>query len=470
MKLWKKVYFVTLIVTLCLVNLGIYGLFHITYKQMLLSEKKLCTTEFLLLQQNLSENVAVLEENIIFTSKYFHTFLSSYNDYYKDNHISLTGWYAEKVSYGKKNSWSKEHTSSLQQVVTISTYNNRTIISVSDCLDYSHPSYRIGLQKDLTDFDTTWNLLSSFYIVGSLILSVGISFILGIVVRRLLKPVDTLIDAVNIIGSGNLSHRVILSGKDELSVLGTQINNMAETLEENVSTLEDEATKKQQLIDNLAHEMNTPLTSIQGFTQYLQLGNIKEQEQTECLQFISQETNRLKNISSTILTMAKLQNNTIPMQEFSLKNLCDRISSIEQHLCQKKQIILTIDCQVNNFTGNEILLESLLRNLIENAFHAITEEGTILVSLKNTSSSLLLSVSDTGCGIPSDKIDCIFEPFYRLDKSRNRAHGGSGLGLPFCKAIVELHNGTITVESIEKEGTIFTILLPDNLSKNFTLL
>lgn len=477
MKLWKKVYLVTLTLMILCVNLGIYGLFHITYKQMLQAERKHCMTEFSMLQKSFSENVKELEQSVYLDEKRFCAFLSAYGNYYNDNDFSLTGWHCKVLLHpnNQKEKWTEEHVQSFGQVVNIDNKDGHTILSVSDCLDSSHGFYRIGLQKKLTDFDETWSRLVPVYIGGSLLLSVGLSLLLGIVVRRLLKPVDMLTDAVNDIRSGNLSRRVRLAGNDELSKLGGKINEMAAALEENVALMQEEATQKQQLIDNLAHEMNTPITSIQGFTRYLQIGNVKEEEKAECLEFIDTETNRLKGISTTILNMAKLRNNEVEMQKFSLKEMCERIYQLEKPACEEQQVNLSMECEIDLFVGNEVLLESLLRNFIHNSMHATSPKGSISVVVKEEFSvdpanenienkCFLLSVSDTGSGIPKEAVPHIFDLFFRVDKSRSRALGGSGLGLAFCKTIVELHHGTIKVDTEEGVGTTFTVKLPENFN------
>ena len=473
MKLWKKVYLVTLTLTILCVNFGIYGLFHITYKQMLQAERKHCMTEFSLLQQSFSGNVKELEQSVYLNEERFQAFLSSYGSSYSENDFSLAGWHCRELLYPneQKETWTKEHSDSSEQVVTIENEKGYTVLSISDCLDSSHEFYRIGLKKQLTDFDRTWNRLGPVFIGGSLLVSMGISLLLGIVVRWLLKPIDTLTEVVNDIRSGDLSRRVSLSGRDELSKLGERVNEMAAALEENVAFIQEEAAQKQQLIDNLAHEMNTPITSIQGFTQYLQIGNIKEAEQAECLEFIACETNRLKGISTTILDMAKLRNSNVEMQKFSLKKMCDRIYQLEKLVCDKQQVKFDMECEVETFIGNEVLLESLMRNLIHNSLHATSVNGSIVVTVrenafdngveKNTDKcGMELMVSDTGCGIPREALAHIFEPFYRVDKSRSRALGGSGLGLAFCKTIVELHGGRITVDTKEGVGTTFIVKLP----------
>lgn len=464
MKLWKKVYLFTLAITVICVNAGILGLFRITYRQMLNAEKKHCEAEFALLQQSLSANVAEMEQYVSLSEEYFEKFLSSYSSYYEEE-IHLIGLYQERIIFGESDpeiasgsqmDWQKNGV----QIIS----DKNTAIYVMNSLDAEHDSYRIVMRKDLKDFDETWNILWPLYLIGSIMLSIGISLLLGITVRYLMKPVDALGNAVKEVSSGDLSKRVVIRGKNEIADLGMQFNYMAEALEKNMKLLEAEAEKKQQLIDNLAHEMNTPITSIQGFARFLQIGNVKEEEQQECLGFILGEAKRLRDISSTLLEMARLNHNEIPMKTFSLKELSNRIESLMEQNCSNQNVVLSMKCESGDFYGNEVLMESLLRNLILNSLHAVQENGRIMVEISNTQRDqmafLSVIVRDDGCGIPKEALPFIFDPFYRVDKSRSRAVGGSGLGLPFCRKIVQLHDGRIYVQSEVSLGTTMIVELP----------
>lgn len=462
MKLWKKVYICTLAITVVFVKIGILGLFRFTYGQMLSAEKQHCKSEFELLQQSLSANVREMEQNVPLSIDDFNKFLNSYSSFYEDN-IRLTGLHGEQVVFGDERENTNERIDLQKNGVQIKK-DRYTSIYMVGYLDESHKSYRIVMKKELRDFDKTWSVLWPLYLAGSLLLSIGLSLVLGIVVKYLMKPIDVLTEAVGEIRSGDLSKRVMLRGHDELTDLGMQFNDMAESLEKNMQLLEEEVQKKQHLIDNLAHEMNTPITSIQGFAQFMRIGDIQENERQECLEFILTEAKRLKDISSTILEMARLNHTDIPMETFSVKKLCQKMERLMHQKCRKQNVALSLNCQAKDFWGNEALLESLLQNLFYNSLHALREKGriTIDIAYRKEGDIQLLSivVGDDGCGIPEPSIPYIFEPFYRVDKSRSRSFGGSGLGLPFCRRIAQLHGGDIRVKSKENAGTEMTVLLP----------
>ena len=269
---------------------------------------------------------------------------------------------------------------------------------------------------------------------------------------------------------GDLTTRVDISGNNELSRLGNQFNLMAGAIEDNIKELETQSQQKQELINNLAHEMNTPITSIQGFAEYVRMSELSEEEHEECINFIINESRRLKEISSTLLDMAHME----PTKSiFSIKQICERLESLNIKKFGVKKIACRIVCEIEEMNGNVVLIESLIRNLVNNAYNAVSdntisnrENGKIDIRIYKDNSQYIIKVSDNGCGIPKEHISQIFEPFYRVDKARSRMNGGSGLVLPFCNKIVEMHGGNIDVKSIVGEGTTFLVSFPlDNFLK-----
>ncbi len=459
MKLWKKIYLVALVVTVVCVNIGIFGIFKVTYTQMLNAEKKHSEAEFGIVRQAIASNIEEMEKSTQLNQDYFGRFIKAYNSYYDEN--TLIGGIYQKESVNAE--------ALPDQILTgdsgiLLNHGDNTCIYVYGSVDLEHPDYRLVMQRSLTDFDDTWDTLWPVYIAGSLVLSIGISIILAFSVRNVMKPVSDISNAVTDIAGGNLSRRVTVKGSNELSRLGSQLNNMTAALENNMNQLEEETRKKEQLINNLTHEMNTPITSIQGFAQYMQIGNLKAAEYQECSEYILNETSRLKNISETLLEMARLDNMKVTKKSFSVAAMAQRISGLYTQECYNRGIQLNMNCESKSFYGNETLLESLIRNLIVNSMHALENIDNPLISVNISGiDELLIEVKDNGCGIPEYAIDNIFDPFYRVSKSRSRASGGSGLGLAFVKTITAIHNGTIEVLSKEKCGTEMIVrLYPNN--------
>lgn len=461
MKLWKKVYLFALLIITLGINAGFLGIIYYTYEYMLGEEKDRCYTEFMVLRENISADIAKMEESASLDVDYFRKFLVAYNSYYESD-TQLMG-----MAFGKSVTEripAKELP--LDNGILIRDEEQTTVIYVSQILDDDHDNYRIVMRRTLDNFDIMWSTLQPMYIIGGIILSLGVSLTLAFAVRMVLKPMDKLEAATRKMQEGDLATRVEIAGKNELSKLGDQFNLMADAIEENIKELEQQSQQKQELINNLAHEMNTPITSIQGFADYMKMSKLSEEEHEECLDFIVNESKRLKDISSTLLDMANME---VSKNKFSIKAVCDRLNGLYAKKFESKKIAFRIVCEIEIMFGNGTLIEGLMRNLINNAYNAVSdkENGEINTRIYKCSNHVIIKISDNGCGISTEHIGHIFEPFYRVDKARSRMKGGSGLGLPLCYKIAQIHGGSIDVESVVGEGTTFLVNLPfDNLLEN----
>lgn len=451
MKLWKKVYLLTLIIVTMCVNIGFYGIVYFTYNKMLEAEKERCQTEYIMMSQNLSNDILEMEKAIPLDEVYFEKYIKAYNSYCDEN---------TKIYGVVKNSLIGEEISKDEVLdeMGIHIYDeSQTVIYVNQVLDEEHKNYQLIMEKKLIDFDETWNTLLPLYLIGGIVLSLGVSIILAAAVRGVLRPMDRLEKAAKKMQEGDWSSRVKIQGNHELAKLGRQFNSMAESIEENIVKLEQQSKQKEELINNLAHEMNTPITSIKGFAEYMRMSELSIEEREECIDFIVAESKRLKDISNTLLSMARIHNEEETIEEFSIKDLCNRLEGIYEKEMKTRNITFSVDCKINNMMGNEILMESFLRNMIANAMVALDkkENKKIDINIFQEDNVQKIEIRDNGCGIDKEHIEYIFEPFYRVDKARSRERGGSGLGLPFCKKIVELHHGKLMVKSRKDEGTTF---------------
>ncbi len=454
MKLWKKVYLLTMSIITLGVNLGFFGIVYFTYGHMLQAEKERCETEFGIIYESMRADIAELEEKYSMDIHYFEKILTSYNSYFEKDTELIGIWDCEII--GDEQGLDDE---SMQNGIVVQR-EKQTVIFMTQSLEKTPVEYKIVLKRTLYDFDEIWETLLPLYVLGGIFLSLGVSLILAMVVRVLLKPLDELEYVAEQVEKENWSARVNINGNHELAQLGRQFNAMAEAVEEHVEKLKKQSEQKEQLIHNMAHEMNTPITSIQGFADYMQMTTLSEEEQRECLSFITSESKRLKEIASTILSMGVMEHQTeLPMCTFSIKTLCNRLKELYMQQLNGTHTSLEIDCQLENLHGNAVLIESLLRNLINNACHAVENrpDGKIGLWISGKDNKVVFIVSDNGCGMEKEEKAQIFEPFYRVDKARSRASGGSGLGLTFCKKIVEAHNGEICVESEVEKGTKFII-------------
>ncbi|MDR1068741.1 MAG: HAMP domain-containing histidine kinase [Clostridiales Family XIII bacterium] len=260
---------------------------------------------------------------------------------------------------------------------------------------------------------------------------------------------DIFTDALAQIAQGNFNVLIDENNADVHLEFAAVINDMAR----NLGNLE---TMRQDFISNVSHEIQSPLTSISGFAALLKNADLPDDERRRYVEIIEAESKRLSSLSDNLLKLSTLDNESIATAEFRLdRQLSNIILTLEPQWSAKN---LTVHAALQKCvaSGDENLLSQVWMNLLVNAIKFTPENGVISVSLRENA----VKISDTGIGIAKDDLPHIFERFYKVDKARDRALGGNGLGLSLVKKITELHGGRISVESEPRAGTTFEIFLP----------
>ena len=288
--------------------------------------------------------------------------------------------------------------------------------------------------------------------------------VLGIILTwymagRALKPVQDLKTVVEEINGQNLSTRVAgFQAKDEISQLANSFNEMLDKIEHTVK-------RQKEFSINVAHELKTPLAAIQTNLEILQMEEEPLlEEYQETMAVVGRNTQRLSDLVDDLLRLNDEQ--AIRLNEvIDCQQLFTQLEQELAYLFQEKQIIFNVSHNGLCFYGNYNLIYSGLFNLIENGIKYNEEFGRVEVIVEQHDNDMVIQVADNGIGIPKEALRHIFEPFYRVERSRSRKIGGSGLGLAMVKSIVEKHQGTISVYSQEGQGTTFTIIFPQQLSE-----
>jgi len=226
----------------------------------------------------------------------------------------------------------------------------------------------------------------------------------------------------------------------------------------NVKNIE---TIKRDFVVNVSHELRTPLTAIKGFLETLE--DEVEGRPLDYIQTIKRNTDRLIHIVKDLLLLSEVEDkvDVFKKEKFEMAKLVRNIVNIFKPRLKEKglEIKINIEAKLPRIQGDPFMLEQVLINLLDNALK-YTESGRITIELKQQNRQLTVLIQDTGIGIPKEDLPRIFERFYVVDKSRSRSMGGTGLGLSIVKHIVQLHGGSIDVESTAGAGTKFNIRLP----------
>ena len=296
---------------------------------------------------------------------------------------------------------------------------------------------------------------TNWYITAAVTLLSGILayFVSG----RALKPLRSFASQVEMVQMNNLADMKIDEDVlPEFKQLSHSFNQMLERLNTAFAA-------QRQFTGNAAHELRTPLALMQAQLELFSAEHPAMLPQTaEFLTLLREQTERLTQMTRTLLEMSNLQQ-VARNERIQLAPMIEEIFTDLAPLSDKRGVTLTAEGD-GIMTGSDALIYRLIFNLTENAVKYNRPGGSVRVSVTQEPEKLLLRVSDTGCGIPEEHQRSIFQPFFRVDKSRSREYGGAGLGLALVWEIAELHGGSVWVEKSSEKGTTIAVGLPTQQS------
>jgi histidine kinase len=274
--------------------------------------------------------------------------------------------------------------------------------------------------------------------------------------QSVIAPVRGMMNASRRIAKGHYDERVPLQGADELSQLAASFNRMAEQLEQ------VEAMRRR-LIGDVAHELRTPLTAIKGSAEALMDGVLPANEET--YRQIHIEAGRLNKLVDDLQELSRVESKAfeLDIQPVDVSRLVETAAKRMQFQFDQKRVILSVRLPHDPVLvlADEDRALQILTNLLGNALQYTPEGGNVTVTVGREKQTAKFAIHDTGIGIPAEHLAHIFDRFYRVDKSRSRAHGGSGVGLTIARHLVEAQGGSIWAESGgENKGSTFVFTLP----------
>lgn len=306
---------------------------------------------------------------------------------------------------------------------------------------------RANLEQQIGEVRILLGLLMGFAFLISLILIV-------ILTRYIVKPLQVLKAATHKIVDGDYNLQLDIRRKDEFGDLAKHFSHMAES----IKRLDD---MRQEFVANVSHEFQTPITSIQGFSETMMNNKMSEEEKQRYLQIIQDESKRLSSLSKQLLMLAALDKNMqlTKRAPFRLDEQIRQIFITLERQWTGKQLEIELELPEIVIQADEQLLYQVWFNLISNSIKFCSPQDTIAVRI-DVGKEVTVEIQDTGIGIAPDELPYIFDRFYKSDKARERAKTGSGLGLSICRKIIDLHHGSIHVTSELNKGTSFRIKLP----------
>jgi len=291
--------------------------------------------------------------------------------------------------------------------------------------------------------------------VISIILEICVTIFAVFFSNSFTRRLRTITLSMRIIREGDYSHKVNMGGNDELTVLGKEFNDLAERLRISEQ-------KRRNFVSDASHELKTPLASIKLLSDSILQNDMDAETVKEFVGDIGNEADRLNRMTQKLLSLTRIESQEDSDCEIVfIAPTLDRVIRMLKGIAQENQISLETeilqDCSILIIEDD---LYQIIFNLVENGIKYNVTGGMLKVTVERQDDNAIVKVRDTGVGIPEESLGHLFERFYRVDKARSRKSGGSGLGLSIVRNMVERNGGSIQVESILGEGSLFTLSFP----------
>jgi signal transduction histidine kinase len=259
------------------------------------------------------------------------------------------------------------------------------------------------------------------------------TFVASFIIRKILKPLSQLNEAVEKVGKGNLDQQIPVHSIDELGKLATAFNQMTSDLKKMIMA-------REQLLLDVSHELRSPITRAKLALEMMPDSNEKDS--------IAGDLKEMESMVTEILESERLKNGTVKLNLVPV-NVSDLLQKLlEGYRRENEQITLFPVSSEFTITVDEKMILTVLRNLVDNALkYSQPNDRSIEIGVISREKEIIIQIEDFGKGIPEDKLPFVFEPFYRTDQSRSRQTGGYGLGLHLCKRIMEMHDAEIKLNN-----------------------
>lgn len=331
-------------------------------------------------------------------------------------------------------------------------FSDESANTVGAPFTYKGKTYALFLRPDIKMLFSEVHILLGGLSVGMAVISL---IAMLFVARKLVQPISVLTEATKKVGAEQFSLTLPTNRGDEIGELATSFQKMAEQLRES-----DEMRK--QFINDVSHDFQTPLQNIKGYAALIHDEQTTDVDRQAYTEIITSETERLSELTKQLLLLTSLDSSSEPleMKEVHLDQQLKEVLTRYRWLMAEKEISLTAEISPISIHGNAAYLEKVWENILSNALKYSSAGGSIKVIASQESSDIIVVIKDTGIGMKPENIPLIFNRFYRVDEARHSGIEGTGLGLAIVQQVVDLHHGTIKVDSELGKGTTFTVRLP----------
>lgn len=298
--------------------------------------------------------------------------------------------------------------------------------------------------------------ICGFAILNIVIIS---AVLVRINLKNIFRPIEQINEATKKVALGEYDIELETKREDEIGELTNNFNKMTRGLKSTENL-------QKEFINNVSHEIKTPVSSIEGFAKFLKDKNLTDEEREEYANIIIEEAKRLENLTGKILKLSKLNNQEIitNKQEIEVAEQIRKAISLLEPKWSKKDIKINVSLEEKIFLGDEDLIFQVWVNIIDNAIKFSNEGENIDIKVYEKDSNINVEIKDHGIGMKEEELEKVYDRFYQIDRSHSKE--GSGLGLAIVKRIVELSEGKIEIKSKENKGTTVIVKLPVTSEKN----
>ncbi|WP_252229012.1 MULTISPECIES: HAMP domain-containing sensor histidine kinase [unclassified Clostridium] len=473
MKLWQKIYIFSLLLLIVTLNIAGFILIQKLHNNLLEKEVEKCLSEQKIVSSEFRINSLALQKIYYLNTApdinmSISTLMSEYNsllDREDGQHGDIEILDKQnKVLYSDVKfpiSDEKQELENLSVGKTnyiIKTLDGKQYLYVSSLVNAYNVPIKIHYAKDISNiYIEKINQYALFMKLDILICSLFAIFMF-FVSRLITKPINTLIDSTQKISLGQYSERVRIKSKDEFNVLSNHFNLMAQTIEDKINELEISNIEKETFINNLTHELKTPLTSIIGYANLIRTSKYNEELFFESADYIYKEGKRLEQMAFKMMDLIYAKTQEIKLTPEKIMPIIYEVKKSLRVKFKDKNIDLIIEEKDCILDVDKDLIKIALCNLVENAIKASRNDSKIYIRVFVLNDKIFISVLDSGTGMTKEHLDKIWQPFYVVDKARSRKNNGAGIGLSICKKIAEIHNADIKINSELGKGTEVTII------------
>ena len=348
-------------------------------------------------------------------------------------------------------------------------HTNRLFLKNKETAAYTEPVYYEG--KAIGTIEIIYSIHESLelmltqliiYVIASIVILLLAWRFYGRMLRKTLAPLDSVIASVSEVSVDNLDEPIVIAdAQADIAKLVDSTNELKVRLHDSFQTIEENQHKLQQFVSDASHELKTPLTTIQGYSEILLRGKLDNPEKIRySLESMLDQTKRLTYIVNELLELSKLDRKVqMGKAELNLNDVLQDIFPLLKMIQEGRELKLTIG-GIPSVMMNRKKIEQVILNIVQNAIFHSDPKTPITIRTYQENEKVVMAITDYGEGIAEEHLPLIFDRFYRVDTNRSRESGGTGLGLAICQDIMHAHNGEIDVQSTVGKETTFFIRFP----------